>query len=1007
MREAGSQSCRLSSGGRLDRQRPVAFTFNGRTYQGYAGDTLASALLANGVWLVGRSFKYHRPRGIVGAGAEEPNAIVEIGTGPYTSPNVCATQVELYDGLTAASVNCWPSVGVDLLGVNDRVSRLIPAGFYYKTFMWPRRGWMRYERFIRRSSGLGCAPSSPDLDRYEKMNAHCDVLVIGGGPAGVAAALAAGRSGARVILVDDQAEYGGYLLSRQQAGDEDPGVAWVQSAVAELAATNDVRLLLRSTAFGYHDHNFVTVLERVSGHLAPGSVAGPHQRLWRIRAKETVLATGAFERPLVFPNNDRPGVMLATAVSTYVNRFAVLPGRRAVVFTNNDSAYQTALDLSDAGVEVAAVVDARAKTTGPQPMQVRERGIDVLSGHVVVDVRGSKRVRQAVLSRLDASGERIESTSSKLDCDLVAVSGGWNPVIDLHCHSGAKARYDRAKACFVPGQSVQAERSAGACNGAFALRACLTEGLTAGAEAARAAGFHGGNTPVVTLAGEDPVVEPLQPMWIVPCQKPVSRVAKQFVDFQNDTTAADILMAAREGFQSIEHVKRYTLLGFGTDQGKLGNVNGIGILAKALFTELDAVGTTTFRPAYTPVPFGAIAGRDVRDLFDPVRKTALHRRHEETGAVFEDVGQWKRPRYFPESGESMDEAVRRECRTVRTSVGIFDASTLGKINVQGPDAAEFLSRVYTSDRTKLAVWRCSYGLMLGEDGMIMDDGVTSRLAPRHFLVTTTTGGAARVMGWLEQWLQTEWPHMKVYLTSVTDHWVTIAVAGPHSRTVMQQVCTDIDFATEAFPFMSHRRGTVAGVSARVFRISFSGELAYEINVPANYGRGVWEALIAAGRSYGITPYGTETMHVLRAEKGFVIVGQDTDGSLTPADVGMAWMIGKRKDFLGRRSLSRADTRREGRKQLVGLLTETPEEVLPEGGQIVENPRGATPLPMIGHVTSSYFSSNLSRSIALALVKAGQARIGQRVWVSSTGGRMAGAMITSPVFLDPEGARQRA
>ena len=998
---------RLPAGGRVDRSRALAFTFNGRGYQGFAGDTLASALLANGVTLVARSWKYHRPRGIVAAGVEEPNAVVQLEEGAFTVPNARATEVPLYEGLVARSVNCWPGPETDFMAAASLFSRIMPAGFYYKTFMWPKRFWMRYEHYIRRASGLGDAPSQADPSTYDKMNAHCDVLVVGAGPAGLAAALAAGRTGARVILADEQAEPGGVLLSMPESaaariGGRSPR-AWMDAALAELRGLRNVRVLPRSTVFGYHDGNYLTIAERRHDHRPIGERVGTRERIWRVRAREVVLAAGAMERPLVFGNNDRPGIVLASAAATYVNRYAVRLGARAVVFTNNDSAYRAAFDLARAGIAVAAIVDSRRAPSGVAARQAGEMGIELVQRSVVTDTLGAKRVAGVEVMGFD--GERVVGPVRRIDCDLVLVSGGWSPVVHLHAQSRARPRFDRARACFIPGDSIQAERSAGACNGTFDLAGCVEEGTVSGAAAAQAAGFGSGKSDLPAVDCEDSSA--LEPLWQVPSRHAPGRGPKCFVDLQNDVTADDIALAAREGYRSIEHVKRYTALGFGTDQGKLGNINGMAILARALGQDLAATGTTTFRPNYTPVTFGALAGRDVGDFFDPIRTTALHAWHVENGAVFENVGQWKRPWYFPRAGETMREAVRRECIAARSAVAIMDASTLGKIDIKGPDAAAFLDLVYTNGWSKLGIGRCRYGLMLDENGMVMDDGVTTRLGENHYLMTTTTGGAARVMAWLDRWLQTEWPHLKVYLTSVTDQYATAAVVGPRSREVLRAVCGDVDFTPAAFPFMSYRAGTVAGVGARVMRISFSGELAYEVNVPANEARRVWDALMAAGAPYGITPYGTESMHVLRAEKGYIIVGQDTDGSVTPPDLGMDWIVSKDKDFIGRRSLSRKDTARADRKQLVGLLTEDPAAVLPEGGQIVADASVAIPVPMLGHVTSSYESAALGRSIALALVAGGRARMGQRLLVPLADGRVVAARVANPVFYDPEGKRQDA
>ena len=1004
-----TQRFRQATGGRIDRQTPLTFTFNGKSYQGYLGDTVASALLANGVHLVARSFKYHRPRGIIGSGTEEPNALLQIETGAHALPNYRATEVELYEGLQAKSVNCWPSVNHDFGAINGLFSRFMPPGFYYKTFMWPRSFWKKYEYFIRKAAGLGVSPKDPDPDRYDKVNTHCDVLVVGSGPAGLAAALEAGRSGARVILADEQNEFGGSLLSSRELINGAPAMEWTASVMEELAPMEEVRLFPRSTVFGYYDHNFLLMLERVTDHLPPSARKRPQprQRLWRIRAKQVVIAAGAIERPLVFPNNDRPGIMISSAVSTYLNRYSVAPGSRAVVFTNNDSAYQTALDLADAGVSVEAVVDVREEPSGPPPAQVRQRGIEIIGGHAIVDVHGKKRVKGVEIMRLDATGEAVEGKARKMACDLVAISGGWNPTVHLHCQSGGKAEFDEAKACFLPVESVQEERSAGSCNGSFTLKECLAEGFAAGAAAAQVAGFGDGTPSSEGPATDDMSEEPLKTMWLVPSRAPILYEHKQFVDMQEDVSAGDIVLAAGEGYQSLELLSRYATLGFGTDQGKLGNVNGMGILAKVRGVDIRSVGTITFRPAYTPVTFGAIAGSEIGpELYAPVRKTAVHQWHVEAGAPFENVGQWRRAWYYPDPGETMHDAVNRECLVSRNSAGLLDQSTLGKIDIQGPDAAEFLNRVYINNWLRLEIGRCRYGIMLGEDGMVLDDGVTARIGENHFHMFTTSGGAATVMTWLERWLQTEWPELRVYLTSATDHWTTMSIVGPNARNIISKLCDDIEFSPEAFPFMSFRDGTVVGLPARVFRVSFTGELSFEVNVSANYGRYVWEAIREAGKEYNIASWGTESMHMMRAEKAYLIIGQDTDGSVNPVDVGMDRMLSKTKDFLGKRSLSRPDSVRDDRKQLVGLLTDDTTQVLPEGGQIVKDPSAPIPRAMIGHVTSSYWSANLNRSIAMAVVKGGQARMGEKVYISLKDGKNpVSAVISSPVFYDPEGARQ--
>ena len=992
---------RLPSGGRIDRERPVSFSFDGQTYSGHAGDTLASALLANGVRLVGRSFKYHRPRGVMTDGVEEPNALVQLGIGASSEPNARATQVEIHDGLTAASQNCWPSVRFDAGAVNGLLGALLPAGFYYKTFMWPGRWWMKYEYFIRRAAGLGRAPSGPDPDSYDKSYGHCDVLVIGAGPSGLAAAHAAGRTGARVLVVDERSEPGGHLLGTRQAIDDAPAQEWVSAMVSDLAAMEDVRILSRATALGYYDHNYLTVLERRTDHMPHRERHGRvRQRLWKVRATQVVLATGAHERPLVFGNNDRPGVMLASAAQSYVNRYAVRPGSNAVVFTNNDTAYDPALDLADAGARVT-LVDVRTELSDARRAQLRRRGIELLAGHAVTDVRGTKAVTGVSVAALTAGGSAYAGGSRKISCDLVCMSGGWNPAIHLFSQSGGRLAFDETKGAFVPGEARQAQFSAGGCNGTGVLAFALSEGREAGKAAAAACGFRkrgGTSLPKVDVAEEMPI----RLIWTVPSRQPNRRLDKHFVDFQNDVTAADIALAAREGYRSVEHLKRYTTTGMGTDQGKTSNVNALAILSETLGADIATTGTTTFRPPYAPATFGALAGRDVGELADPVRTTPMHQWHVEQGAPFEDVGQWKRPWYYPRQGESMREAVDRECLAVRNAVGILDASTLGKIDVQGADAAEFLERIYTNSWKRLGVGRCRYGLMCTEDGMVFDDGVTLRLGENRFLVHTSSGNAARVLGWMEEWLQTEWPELEVFCNSVTEQFATASISGPLARRLLAELTTDIDVDKDSFPFMSWRDGHVAGLPARVARVSFTGESSFEINVPAGYGLSLWTALIHSGRRYGITPYGTEAMHVLRAERGFILAGQETDGTVTPIDLGMEWIVSRNKDFLGKRSLDRADTIREDRKQLVGLLTDNPEDVLPEGGQIVDTVT-ELPMRMIGHVTSSYFSANLGRSIALALVDGGRERHGESVIVPLERVVMS-ARVTEPRFFDPDGTR---
>ena len=995
-----NQPNRLKEGGRVNRDKPITFSFNGKRLTGFQGDTLASALLANGIHLVARSFKYHRPRGIIGSGAEEPNAIFQIDEGAYTVPNVRATQVEIYDDLVAKSVNCWPGPGFDVNAMTGWFSRLLPAGFYYKTFMWPKSMWLTYEEKIRKAAGLGKSPEVADPDHYERRNMQCDVLVVGTGASGLSAALSAASSGARVIVVDEQSEFGGGLLHSRQKINDESASAWVANAVKQLESYNRVTLLPKTTAYGYHDSNFVTLNQRCTHHQSVRDRKGCRERNWRVRAKQVILASGAIERSLVFGNNDLPGVMLTSAVSTYINRYAVLPGRNAVVFGNNNSIYATALDLLDAGANVSSVVDSRTEAPADLVASLSSRGVKVKNNCVVSRANGKKHVQSVDIYRTDKGSLLPEDV---LHCDLLVMSGGYSPAVHLHAQSGGRPVFDNDKLCFLPGATDQQQRSIGSSKGEFSLQRCLLEGFEAGRLAVSDCGYESSTNESIVVS--DDVLPDTQALWLVPDRVPPGHGPKQFVDYQNDTAAADIKLAAREGYRSIEHVKRYTALGFGTDQGKLGNINGMAILADTLGQSIAETGTTTFRPNYTPITFGAIAAHDSnQQIFDPIRKTPMHGWHAENNAEFENVGQWKRPWYYPKPGESMHDAVNRECLATRNSVGILDASTLGKIEISGPDAADFLNWMYTNAWTKLGVGRCRYGLMLGEDGMVMDDGVSTRLAEDRFYMTTTTGGAANVLSWMEMWAQTEWPQMKVYFTSVTDQWAVMSVAGPNSRKVVEKICSDIDFDAQEFPFMSMREGTAAGVKARVFRISFSGELAYEISVPANHGRHVWDAVMEAGKEFDITPYGTETMHVLRAEKGFIIVGQDTDGSMTPVDLGMDWVISKTKDFLGRRSLNRSDSVRDHRKQLVGLTSKDGKTVLPEGAQLVNDPSAEVPVPMLGHVTSSYYSSVLKKPIAMGVVKGGFSRMGGVIYASTLDGSVVELEITSAVFYDPDGEK---
>ena len=984
----------------------INFKFNNKKYRGYKGDTLASALIANKVDVVGRSFKFSRPRGIVGHWSEEPNAIVQVGSGAGTVPNLKATQVELYEGLEAKSVNGWPTVNFDFMSLVGVFEKLMPPGFYYKTFMYPGRFWMLYEKYIRKAAGLGKAPVDSDPDYYDKENHHCDILVVGSGPSGMIAALEAGLSGADVIIADDQSEMGGSLLYSNHSLEGKSGFNWAKLLENKISSLKNVTVINRCTVFGYYDHNFLTMIERCNDHISVTSESGPRQKLHRVRAKRVILATGAFERPLVFANNDIPGVMIASSVSAYINRYKVLPGKSLVLCTNNDYAYKTAIDWKSEGNNRITIVDTRRAVKSELVNQAKALGIKIIYGHGVIEAKGKKRVQAALISPLSANGSELIGGSTEIVCDVIATSGGWSAAVHLNSQTGVKPVWNRNIISFTPGKTNETQVSIGACNGSFNLIDCIQEGSEAGALMSKNLGFGKGKPKEKIVLDKSDNEHPTQPIFCIPHQKPSIKGLKQFVDQQLDVTAGSIELAAKEGFESVEHVKRYTALGFGTDQGKLGNVNGMAILANALNKSIEETGTTMFRPAYTPTTFGAIAGRDVKVLFDPIRYTPMHEWHKKHTKEFENVGQWKRPWYFPKVSEGIEQAVARECLAVRNKVGILDASTLGKIDVKGKDALEFLNRVYTNDFTSLTPGRCRYGLMLKEDGMIFDDGVCACIDKNHYLIHTTTGGAANVLSWLEMWKQTEWPELEVFLTSVTDVWATATISGPESRKVISKICSDIDFSDDNFKFMHLKLGTVAGIEARIFRISFTGELSFEINVPSCYGLYIWSKLIDAGDEFGITPYGTEAMHVLRAEKGFIIVGQDTDGSMSPSDMGLSWIVkeGKNFSFLGERSLHRSDLLRSDRKQFVGLLSNDSKTHVPEGSQIVTSKKKKYPMKMEGHVTSSYAHGSLGYPIALAVVENGHKRLGETVFSPQADGSFVDLKIVSPVFYDPKGER---
>ncbi|WP_427136578.1 sarcosine oxidase subunit alpha family protein [Pseudarthrobacter sp. S9] len=978
-----SQNARLAAGGRIDRSISWRFTVNGEEFTGHPGDTLASALLANGRIAAGNSLYENRPRGIMSAGVEEANALVRLAPrfpGHVAESMLPATTVTLVDGLKA-----------DLL------------------------------------NGLGRLDPEDDRAEYDKKYVHTDILVIGGGPAGLAAAREAVRTGARVMLLDDQPELGGTLLSGStapelaEAIEGKPALEWVEGVEAELISAAECTVLNRTTAFGAYDANYVIAVQNRTDHLSSPAAPGvSRQRIWHIRANQVVLAPGAHERPLVFENNDRPGIMLASAVRSYLNRYAVAAGQRVVISTSNDSAYALAADLRTAGVTVAAVIDARPRLSDVAVAAV-ESGTRVLIGSAVADTAASEsadgRLGSVTVRSINDDGA-LTSGIEEIACDLLAVSGGWSPLVHLHSQRQGKLRWDDDLAAFVPSTVVPNQQIVGSGRGSFELEDCLAEGISAGAAAGIAAGFASVTQP--TVISEPTASAPTRQLWLVPGQSGTPEDwHHHFVDFQRDQSVADVLRSTGAGMRSVEHIKRYTSISTANDQGKTSGVNAIGVIAAALRQAGEAsrgigdIGTTTYRAPFTPVAFAALAGRQRGELFDPARKTSIHPWHVARGALFEDVGQWKRPWYYPQAGEDMDTAVLRECAAVRGSVGFMDATTLGKIEIRGKDAGEFLNRVYTNAFKKLAPGSARYGVMCTPDGMIFDDGVTLRLDEDRYFMTTTTGGAAKVLDWLEEWHQTEWPELDVHCTSVTEQWTTIAVVGPKSRAVIAklapQLAADGGLDAEAFPFMTFRETTLAsGVQARICRISFSGELAYEINVPSWYGLTTWEAVAAAGAEFNITPYGTETMHVLRAEKGYPIVGQDTDGTVTPQDAGMEWVVSKAKDFIGKRSYNRTDAVRTDRKHLVSVLPVDGTIRLPEGTQLVEKGITVNPaygsVPMQGFVTSSYHSAALGRSFALALIQNGRNRIGETL-VAAAGNQLVDVVVAETVLFDPEGTRK--
>jgi len=989
---------RLPQGGRIDRKRPIAFTLDGQRLEGFAGDTLASALMAAGVTLVGRSFKLHRPRGLLSAGVEEPNGLFTLGEGDRREPNIPATMTDLMHGLVARRQNAWPSVELDLMAVNSLAAPLLTAGFYYKTFMGPRRGsWMFYEPFIRRAAGLGAGTYESAPARYETRHEFADVLVVGSGPAGLAAALAAGRSGARVVLVEQDSLAGGSLLSEPLDG---PFEAWRAGRLGELGAFPNVSIRLRTTALGLYDGNTVALLER-RGHLRPDPAKGEaRQIIVTLRARAIVLATGAAERPLVFTNNDRPGVMLASAVRTYLHRFAVAPIHRVVIATNNDSAYRTAVDLAAAGVAVT-LADLRAAPVAQRQAEVKQHGIELLTGTAVVDVAGGKAVTHATLAPITGGG-----ASQTRDCSLVGMSGGWSPVLHLTSHTGIKPRYDETAAAFLPGGYAPGHFGAGALQGCFDIAGAIRQGFEAGATAAAHAG-HGKSVGEVMLpegveqaASAD--THNIEPVW----QVPNLPKGKAFVDFQNDVTVKDLALAHQEGYQSVEHLKRYTTLGMGTDQGKTSNINALAIMAGLRGIGIPEAGTTTFRPPFSGVAIGALAGRSTGHHFRPQRLSPLHDWHLANGGEMIEAGPWMRAWWYRWAGNSVDKAYIEEMRLVRQSVGIADVSTLGKIDVQGPDAAEFLNRIYVNGFAKLPVGKARYGVMLNDDGLVLDDGTTTRFSETRYFMTTTTAQAGEVMSWVEFLLQAAWPDLKVQVASLSDEWAGMAVSGPKARAALELALPGRDLSDAALPYMGAMETELEGVPVRLIRLSFSGELAYEVYTPADYGTALWEHILSAAAPLGIKPYGLEALAALRIEKGHV-AGLELDHRTSLDDLGLGKMAGKEKAFVGRELRQRPLLQAPARWSLIGIECLEPEKRL-RGGSILFAAGDKIEGHGRGYITSVTFSIELNKYIALGLYQGGLAHKGEEILAAfPLKGEQTRARIVSPHFIDPEGKRLHA
>ena len=996
------QNYRVKDGGKIQRDIKIPFIFNGKAYFGYKGDTLASALLANGIYLIGRSFKYHRPRGIIAAGVEDANGKVQLYRDNITEPNVNVTEVELVNGLRIESQNCWPSVTFDVWAINNFLNRFFPAGFYYKTFMWPKSFWYKvYEPIIRKAAGMGTASLKPDPDRYEHQYEHCDILVVGSGPSGISSALAAAKNGARVILAEDKPRFGGSLLTDNVTIGNKSGDEWVEEAISELKSMPNVIIRKRSQVFGYYDHNMLVMFERCKDHLDNPEAFTPRQRLWYIRAKQVILSTGSIERPLVFANNDRPGIMLASSAKEYLKIYGVLAGKKPIIFTNNDTAYETAIEYKNHGI-YPIIIDTRSESDAGIVNEAKKFGITVKFAHGIANTSGYKKVKSATIGKLNYNKDGYTSFE-EIECDSIFVSGNWTPTVHLASQSGNKLRYDNSTDTFLPDQSRQKETVVGSANGSLTLEESLKDGFETGFNLSNK--ITRNNKPSSVPISDEKQYGKHDKFWCMPL--PDKKHYKRFVDFQNDVAVSDIQLAVQEGFRSIEHVKRYTTLGMATDQGKTSNLNGLQLVSDLEKKIVPEVGHTTFRPPYTSVTIGTIIGREVGKDYKATRKSPMHLWHEKHNAIFVDAGLWLRPRYYKKGEESLQEAAKREALNVRKNVGVCDVTSLGKIDIKGKDSAEFLNRVYTNAFLKLPVGKARYGVMLREDGMVFDDGTTTRISENNYHMTTTTAQAANVLSHLEYYLQVIWPELDVTVVSTTEQWAGAAIAGPNSRSLLSKIFPNEDVSNEGLPFMGYREFKFKGSIARVFRISFSGELAYEINVMSNFGELMWENIIELGADLKIQPYGTEALSTLRIEMGHV-AGSEIDGRTIAYDLSLDGMLSEKKDFIGKRSLKRKAFIEKRREQIIGLVPVDKKTSIPEGSHLVLDNKLKSPNPKLGHVSASCWSVENNNPFSLAILKDGKNKIGEKLYaVSPLKNTSIQVEVVSQHYVDPDGKRVRS